>query len=250
MPHRAKTLSAEGKTEAPKGSETALERKGNKHRDLHAAGNRGGAGMTLLGQGFPRQPGSTRHACQGRQGKRQGRASGRGRGAPQSCTPTRLPPEVRARPPPSTAWAGLAKPMLHWNSGGDPSCRTSSETRVGTRPCHWLEITNDGAGAWPDPALPLAGELLTAGRGGAGPESGLSIGWRLLTAGAGAWHPLGPGQGSRSGPNGRGGEGFGPRAKLYGMEEGLRSAAGRRGPASSGSCEMSWAGIKGSCWVR
>ena len=168
MPHRAKTLSAEGKTEAPKGSETALERKGNKHRDLHAAGNRGGAGMTLLGQGFPRQPGSTRHACQGRQGKRQGRASGRGRGAPQSCTPTRLPPEVRARPPPSTAWAGLAKPMLHWNSGGDPSGRTSSETRVGTRPCHWLEITNGGGGgvASPGPRAGFEVRPQRQGRGG------------------------------------------------------------------------------------
>lgn len=206
--------------------------------------------MTLLGQGFPRQPGSTRHACQGRQGKGQGRASGRGRGAPQSCTPTRLPPEVRALSPPSTAWAGLAKPTLHWNSGRDPSGRTSSETRVGTRPCHWLEITNDGAGAWPDPTLPLAGELLTAGRGGAGPESGPSIGWRLLTAGRGRGVPWAPGRVRGQAPTAGEGRVSGPRAKLYGMEEGLRSAAGRRGPASSGSCEMSWAGIKGSCWVR
>ena len=64
--------------------------------------------------------------------------------------------------------------------------------------------------------------------GGAGPESGLSIGWRLLTAGAGAWHPLGPGQGSRSGPNGRGGEGFGAPSQA------VRNG---RGPAERGGEE-------------
>lgn len=124
--------------------------------------------------------------------------------------PSHPPPaRVRAPSPPSTAWAGLAKPTLHWTSGRDPRGRASSKAGVGTRPSHWLEITKDGTGAWPDPALPLAGKLLTAGRGGAGPKSGPTIGWRLLTAGRGRGVPWAPGQGSRSSPKGRGEEGFG-----------------------------------------
>ena len=65
-----------------------------------------------------------------------------------AVVPSHPPPtRVRAPSPPNTAWAGLAKPTLHWTSGRDPRRRASSEAGVGTRPCHWLEITKGGAGA-------------------------------------------------------------------------------------------------------
>ena len=88
--------------------------------------------------------------------------------------PSHPPPaRVRAPSPPSTAWAGLAKPTLHWTSGRDPRGRASSKAGVGTRPSHWLEITKGGTGAW-RPLGPRAGFEVKPhgqGRGGfRGPE--------------------------------------------------------------------------------
>ena len=83
--------------------------------------------------------------------------------------PSHPPPaRVRAPSPPSTAWAGLAKPTLHWTSGRDPRGRASSKAGVGTRPSHWLEITNGGTGAW-RPLGPRAGfEVKPQGQGRGG----------------------------------------------------------------------------------
>ena len=120
--------------------------------------------MTPLGQGFPRQP-----VCKARLPRTPEKAPEPGEWPRPRCSsvvsPHPAPARVRAPSPPSTAWAGLAKPTLHWTSGRDPAGGPAPEARVVSRPCHWLETTNGGAGAWPDPALPLAGKLVTAGRG-------------------------------------------------------------------------------------